>query len=251
MDNRAESRRAVSIDWISRMPRPKKITTSKSRRRRLADDGGFVADGDGLVADDDGLVAVGGTLHPDVLEKAYRMGIFPWSSHPAVTWWCPDPRTIFELDTFQASRSLRKRMRHSGWTLHLDRDFEGTMKRCAETTPDRPSTWISEEFIAGYCELHRRGLAHSVEVYENEEPVGGLYGVTIGGFFGGESMFRRRDDASKVALCHLVSHLRAHGFVLLDAQVMNPHLASLGAREISRAEFLRRLREALALKVTF
>ena len=107
MDNRAESRRAVSIDWISRMPRPKKITTSKSRRRRLADDGGFVADGDGLVADDDGLVAVGGTLHPDVLEKAYRMGIFPWSSHPAVTWWCPDPRTIFELDTFQASRSLR------------------------------------------------------------------------------------------------------------------------------------------------
>ena len=210
-----------------------------------------IVDDPGLVADDDGLVAVGGTLNPDILEKAYRMGIFPWSSHPAVTWWCPDPRAIFELDAFRASRSLRKRMRQSGWTLHLDRDFEGTMRRCAEPTASRPSTWISEDFIASYCELHRRGLAHSVEVFENEEAVGGLYGVTMGGFFGGESMYTRRSDASKIALCHLVAHLRARGFALLDAQVMNPHLASLGARDIPRAEFLRRLREALALKVTF
>jgi leucyl/phenylalanyl-tRNA--protein transferase len=210
-----------------------------------------IVDDPGLVADDDGLVAVGGTLNPDILEKAYRMGIFPWSSHPAVTWWCPDPRAIFELDAFRASRSLRKKMRQSGWTLHLDRDFEGTMRRCAEPTASRPSTWISEDFIASYCELHRRGLAHSVEVFENEEAVGGLYGVTMGGFFGGESMYTRRSDASKIALCHLVAHLRARGFALLDAQVMNPHLASLGARDIPRAEFLRRLREALALKVTF
>ncbi|HEY5283363.1 MAG TPA: leucyl/phenylalanyl-tRNA--protein transferase [Polyangia bacterium] len=210
-----------------------------------------IVDDPGLVADDDGLVAVGGTLNPDILEKAYRMGIFPWSSHPAVTWWCPDPRAIFELDAFRASRSLRKKMRQSGWTLHLDRDFEGTMRRCSEPTANRPSTWISEDFIASYCELHRRGLAHSVEVFENEEAVGGLYGVTMGGFFGGESMYTRRSDASKIALCHLVAHLRARGFALLDAQVMNPHLASLGARDIPRAEFLRRLREALALKVTF
>ena len=125
------------------------------------------------------------------------------------------------------------------------------MRRCAEPTADRPSTWISSDFIASYCELHRRGVAHSVEVCENEEVVGGLYGVSMGGFFGGESMFRRRSDASKAALCHLVSHLRARGFLLLDAQVMNPHLASLGAREIPRAEFLLRLREALALNVTF
>jgi len=211
----------------------------------------MIVDDPSLVADEDGLVAVGGTLHPDVLEKAYRMGIFPWSSHPAVTWWCPDPRAIFELDAFQVSRSLRKKMRQSEWTLHLDRDFEGTMRRCAEPTASRPSTWISEDFITSYCELHRRGLAHSVEVYENEEVVGGLYGVTMGGFFGGESMFARRSDASKIALCHLVAHLRTRGFALLDAQVMNPHLASLGACDISRAEFLRRLREALALKVTF
>jgi leucyl/phenylalanyl-tRNA--protein transferase len=213
------------------------------------------ADGDDAVddieADEDGLVAVGGSLHPDVLERAYRMGIFPWSSHPAVTWWCPDPRAIFELDTFHVPRSLRKTIRRLGWTFHVDRDFEGTMRRCAEATTDRPSTWISEDFIAGYCELHRRGEAHSVEVYDGDEAVGGLYGVAFGGFFGGESMFHRRTDASKAALAHLVSHLHDRGFVLLDAQVMNPHLASLGARDISRVTFLARLRRALTLNVTF
>lgn len=205
----------------------------------------------GQEASDDGLVAVGGTLHPDILEKAYRMGIFPWSSNPAVTWWCPDSRAIFDLDSFREPRSLRKQIRQSGWTFHLDRDFEGTMRRCAEPTADRPSTWISEDFIVAYGELHRRGMAYSVEVCEGDEVVGGLYGVTIGGFFGGESMFRRRSNASKAAVAHLVTHLRARGFVLLDGQVMTPHLASLGAKEISRTEFLRRLRVALAVPVTF
>jgi len=125
------------------------------------------------------------------------------------------------------------------------------MRRCAEPGPDRPSTWISEDFIVAYCELHQRGLAHSVEVYEGNEAVGGLYGVTIGGFFGGESMFRRKSNASKAAVSHLVAHLRTRGFALLDVQVMNPHLASLGAIEISRVEFLDRLRLATALPVTF
>jgi leucyl/phenylalanyl-tRNA---protein transferase len=204
-----------------------------------------------LEAVEDGLVAVGGRLHPDLLETAYRMGVFPWSSEPAVTWWCPDPRAVFELASFRESRSLRKRIRQSGWTFHLDRDFQGTMRRCAEPTPDRPETWITEDFISSYSELHRRGEAHSVEVYEGEAAVGGLYGVSIGGFFGGESMFHRRDDASKAALAHLVSHLRARGFSLLDAQVMNPHLANLGARDIPRSKYLLRLREALALPVSF
>jgi leucyl/phenylalanyl-tRNA--protein transferase len=152
---------------------------------------------------------------------------------------------------FAIARSLRKQIRRSGWTFAIDRDFEGTMRRCAEPTADRPSTWISEDFVVAYCELHRRSLAHSVEVYAGDEPVGGLYGVSMGGFFGGESMFRRRSNASKAALAHLVSHLRGRGFALLDAQVMNPHLASLGAREISRDEFLRRLQQALALPVQF
>jgi leucyl/phenylalanyl-tRNA--protein transferase len=200
---------------------------------------------------EDGLVAVGGTLHPDLLEQTYRMGVFPWSSEPAVTWWCPDPRAVFDLDGFRASHSLRKRIRQMGWTFHQDRDFEGTMRRCAEPTPDRPATWITDDFVAAYTELFHRGEAHSVEVYEGDEPVGGLYGVAIGGFFGGESMFHRRSDASKAALAHLVSHLRSSGFALLDAQVMNPHLARLGARDIPRAEYLRRLREAVALPVAF
>ena len=125
------------------------------------------------------------------------------------------------------------------------------MRRCAEATPDRPATWITDDFISAYSALFRRGAAHSVEVYEGEEAVGGLYGVVFGGFFGGESMFHRRPDASKAALAYLVAHLRARGFVLLDAQVMNPHLASLGARELPRAQFLCRLRDALALPVVF
>ena len=204
-----------------------------------------------LASDNDGLVAIGGTLHPDVLEKAYRMGVFPWSSEPAVTWWCPDPRAVFDLATFRPSHSLRKRIRQVGWTFHIDRDFEGTMRRCGESTVDRPETWITEDFVAAYGELFRRGEAHSVEVYDADVPVGGLYGVAMGGYFGGESMFHRRDDASKAALVHLISHLRSRGFVLLDAQVPNPHLLRMGAREMPRAEFLRRLRAALALPVAF
>jgi len=125
------------------------------------------------------------------------------------------------------------------------------MRRCAEPTSSRPSTWITDDFVAAYSELHRRGAAHSVEVYEKDEMVGGLYGVTIGGFFGGESMFHRRTDASKAAVAHLVQHLRQRGFVLLDAQVPTPHLARLGAVEISRHEYLTRLRQALVLPVAF
>ena len=125
------------------------------------------------------------------------------------------------------------------------------MRACAERTNDRPSTWISEDFVRAYTELYRRGHAHSVEVYEGDTLVGGLYGVTFGAFFGGESMFHRRTDASKAAVDHLVDHLRARGFLLLDAQVPNPHLASLGAVEIPRRNYLERLRVALAKAATF
>ena len=222
------------------MPRTRSVKSSlldKMRRSRESSE--------------DGLVALGGTLDPDLLEQAYALGIFPWSSEPMVTWWCPDPRAVFELSAFRQPRSLRKRIRQSNWSFHLDRDFEGTMRRCAEPTEERPATWITEDFISSYCELHRRGKAHSVEVYEGEAAVGGLYGVALGGFFGGESMFHRRADASKAALVHLIEHLRGRGFVLLDAQVMNPHLANLGARDIPRAEFLRQLGAALKLSVAF
>jgi leucyl/phenylalanyl-tRNA--protein transferase len=198
-----------------------------------------------------GLVAVGGTLDPTTLLRAYRAGVFPWSSDPVITWWCPDPRAVFDLESFHPSRSLRKSIRRCGWRFAVDRDFEGVMRACAEPSPERPSTWISDEFVNAYSELHRRGHAHSVEVYEGTELVGGLYGVALGGFFGGESMFHRRTDASKAAVSHLVEHLRRQGFTLLDAQVPTPHLASLGAVEISRAEYLRRLQKALTLDTSF
>ena len=199
----------------------------------------------------DGLVAVGGAVTPESLLRAYRTGVFPWSSDPMVTWWAPDPRAIFDTERYRSSRSLLKRIRRKGWTFALDQDFEGVMRKCAEPAPSRPTTWITGDFIAAYTELHRRGAAHSVEVYEKDELVGGLYGVSIGGFFGGESMFHRRPDASKAALAYLVQHLRQRGFVLLDAQVPTPHLARLGAVEISRDEYLARLRHAMALQVTF
>lgn len=198
-----------------------------------------------------GLVAVGGSLDPATLLRAYRSGIFPWSSDPVITWWCPDPRAIFDLQTFHPSRSLRKSIRRGGWQFAVDRDFEGVMRRCGQPTPQRPSSWINEDFIASYTELHRRGFAHSVEVYEGDEMVGGLYGVTIGAFFGGESMFNRRTDASKAAVAHLVDHLRRRGFLLLDAQVPTPHLRSLGAVDIPRDEYLARLAVALATPAIF
>ena len=215
----------------------------------MADEEDARDDGDADVPN--GLVAVGGTLDPDTVLRAYRAGIFPWSSEPVITWWCPDPRAVFDLETYQPARSLRKSVRRAGWRFAVDQDFETVMRRCAEPTAARPSTWITEDFVACYRELHRRGFAHSVEVYEGEEMVGGLYGVTLGGFFGGESMFHRRTDASKAAVAHLVEHLRAQGFVLLDAQVPTPHLSRLGAMQIPRAEYLRRLKIALSVKARF
>jgi leucyl/phenylalanyl-tRNA--protein transferase len=196
----------------------------------------------------EGLVAVGGSLDPDLLLDAYRKGIFPWSSDPALTWWSPDPRAIFDLETFKPHRSVMRTARRCGWRFAIDRDFPAVMRRCAEPTAERPATWITTDFVASYTELFRRGHAHSVEVYEGDELVGGLYGVTIGSFFGGESMFHRRTDASKAAVAYLVTRLRAGGFTLLDAQMPTPHLARLGAINIPRGEYLARLRAALPLR---
>jgi leucyl/phenylalanyl-tRNA---protein transferase len=192
-----------------------------------------------------GLVAVGGTLDPDALISAYSAGVFPWSSDPVLTWWSPDPRAIFDLTTWRAHRSIWRSARRAGWRFSVDRAFEAVMRSCGEATEERPSTWITDDFVRSYAELFRRGRAHSIEVWEGKELVGGLYGVALGGFFGGESMFHRRTDASKAAVAYLVERLRAGGFSLLDAQVPTPHLARLGAISIPRAEYLARLRAAL------
>jgi leucyl/phenylalanyl-tRNA--protein transferase len=201
--------------------------------------------------DDSGLVALGGKLEPETLISAYRSGIFPWSSDPVLSWWSPDPRAIFDLATWRPHRTIMRTARREGWQFTADRAFTDVMRGCAEASADRPATWITDEFIRSYSELHRRGLAHSVEVWEGDALVGGLYGVALGGFFGGESMFHRRTDASKAAVAHLVERLRAGGFTLLDAQVPTPHLARLGAVSIPRADYLARLRRALTVTATF
>jgi len=216
-------------------------------------------------ADENGLVAIGGSLDPELVLVAYASGVFPWSSDPVISWWSPDPRAIFDLPTYQAHRSTRQSVRRGGWRFSVDEAFERVMRECAAPAPGRESTWISEDFVRSYKVLHARGYAHSIEVWEGLGPsgaaggaersetevlVGGLYGVTIGGFFGGESMFNRRTDASKAAVMHLVERLRACGFVLCDAQVPTPHLHRLGAIDITRDEYLARLGPALDVEAT-
>ena len=195
---------------------------------------------------EDGLVALGGRLDVETLLSAYRAGIFPWSSDPVLTWWSPDPRAIFDLETWRPHRTVGRTARRNGWRFTVDADFQGVMRACAEEASDRPSTWITDDFVRAYGQLHRRGQAHSVEVWEGDALVGGLYGVALGGLFGGESMFHRRTDASKAAVGHLIERLRGCGFTLLDAQVPTPHLERIGAIAIPRADYLARLKRALA-----
>jgi leucyl/phenylalanyl-tRNA--protein transferase len=198
-------------------------------------------------ADETGLVAVGGRLDPDLVLTAYASGVFPWSSKPMVTWWSPDPRAVFDLEGWKPHRTIMRTARKHGWRFTVDEKFSEVMRACAAPAPGRESTWITADFLACYQELHRRGHAHSIEVHEGGELVGGLYGVTIGGFFGGESMFHTRTDASKAATVYLVERLRACGFTLCDAQVPTEHLARLGAVDIPREEYLRLLSAALPL----
>lgn len=197
-----------------------------------------------------GFVALGGDLSVPRLLLAYRSGIFPWSVDP-VTWWSPDPRGILELDRFHVSRSLARTLRKGAFRVTMDQAFREVIERCAEPGPGRTSSWITPEFVAAYVRLHEAGHAHSVECWKGGELVGGVYGVHIGGFFAGESMFHRANDASKAALCRLVEHLRARGFALFDIQMVTPHTQQLGATQISRGEYLVRLADAVALPRTF
>ncbi len=198
-------------------------------------------------ADEHGLLAVGVDFRPGTLLRAYRSGIFPWpQSERLVGWFSPNPRAIFPLDQEpHVSRSMRRRLRSSEWTIRVDGAFEEVVLACGERR--RGGTWITKNLVAGYRLLFELGWAHCVEVREGDELVGGIYGVAIGGLFAGESMFHRRTDASKVAFFHLVKRLRAAGYVLFDVQVQNPHIASLGCIEIPRREYVARLQRALAV----
>jgi leucyl/phenylalanyl-tRNA--protein transferase len=197
-----------------------------------------------------GLVALGGDLSMPRLLLAYQTGVFPWSVNP-ITWWSPDPRGILELDRFHVSTSLAKTLRRGLFRLTLDLAFRDVIEACAAPRPGHNGTWISPEFIEAYTCLHRAGHAHSVECWLGKDLVGGVYGVRVGGFFAGESMFHRVNDASKVALFHLVEHLRERGFGLLDIQMVTPHTRLLGATEVPREEYLQRLNAATKLTCEF
>ena len=201
-------------------------------------------------ADDDGLVAIGGDLSVERLLLAYRSGIFPWTVNP-ISWWSPGQRGIFELETFQAPRRLAQIIRQQPYVVTRDRAFRQVMQGCAAPGRGRGKTWISPGFIAAYTALHEAGHAHSVECWQGAKLVGGIYGVSVGGLFAGESMFHRADNASKIALVHLIEHLRACGYALFDIQMITPATESLGAVEISRADYLRRLAKARELKCEF
>jgi leucyl/phenylalanyl-tRNA--protein transferase len=201
-------------------------------------------------ADDNGLVAIGGDLGPERLLQAYRSGVFPWyGENEPICWWSPDPRAIFELDRLHIARRMRRTLRSGGFTVTVDRDFAGVIRGCAQGRTE--GTWITPEMIQAYETLHARNYAHSIEVWQEDELAGGLYGVAIGGFFAGESMFARRRDSSKVALVHLMERLRQRGFQLFDIQFLTDHTTRLGAVEIPRSEYLVRLREALAVSAAF
>ncbi len=198
------------------------------------------------LAQPNGLLAAGGDLSVTRLLDAYRHGIFPWfGQDDPILWWSPDPRMVLFPSEFKLSHSLRKTLRKGAFEVRTDSALEQVMRACAAPREGESGTWIVEEMIAAYCELHRLGYAHSVEVWMEGELVGGLYGVAIGRMFYGESMFSRRNDASKIALAHLARQLERWNFGMIDCQMHTPHLASLGAREIPRAEFIARLQELI------
>lgn len=195
----------------------------------------------------DGLLAAGGDLSPRRLLNAYRHGIFPWySAGQPILWWSPDPRAVLYPDELHLSHSLRKTLRKDEYQVRFDTAFREVILQCAQPRGDGHGTWLTDEMIEAYCELHRLGYAHSAESWYDGEPVGGLYGIAIGKMFFGESMFARRRDASKIAFVHLVTELQKTGYRLIDCQVASAHLARLGVASIPRQRFIKELREACA-----
>ncbi|MFQ3592602.1 MAG: leucyl/phenylalanyl-tRNA--protein transferase [Gemmataceae bacterium] len=201
------------------------------------------------LADEDGLVALGGDLSVERLLAAYSSGIFPWYDEESpILWWSPGHRAIFDLQTFRPPSRLARTIRQRGFTFRINSSFREVIQACSQRDE---GTWITPELIRAYEHLHLRGYAHCLETWQNDSLVGGIYGVALGGLFAGESMFSRVSDASKAALCQLIEHLRMRGYQLFDIQVINNHTASLGAIEIPRAEYLKRLRLALQQPITF
>ena len=219
----------TAIPWLNPAGEPRFPPTTRARR------------------DINGLLAAGGALREPWLLAAYRRGIFPWFNEgDPILWWAPDPRAMFVPGTVHGSRRLRRRLRREpALRVTFDRCFARVLDHCAAPRDGESGTWLSREMRAAYLALHRRGHAHSVEVWEGAHLIGGLYGPVLGGAFFGESMFSSAPDGSKIALLLLSEQLRRWRFTLLDCQLLTPHLARLGAREVSREQFERQL--ALAL----
>lgn len=196
-------------------------------------------------ASPEGIIAVGGALNADNLIHAYRQGIFPWPMEGwPLTWFCPPERAVLNFAEVHVPSRLARFARHAPYRFTIDRDFRAVINACAKAArPDQDGTWITPQMIRAYIELHERDNAHSVEAWEGDQLIGGLYGVDAGGVFAGESMFYRRPNASKLALLHLIEYMRGRGAKWLDIQVMTPHMKALGAAVIDRDEFLDRLRE--------
>ena len=210
---------------------------------------GLVKFPDPRTANSDGIVAIGGDLLPETLLTAYRRGIFPWPvDELPLLWFCPAQRAVLDFSHLHVPRSLARKSRRTTMRFTIDSAFAAVIRSCAETPrPGQPGTWIMPAVQRAYVELHRLRIAHSVEAWQGEALVGGIYGVDVDGAFAAESMFYRQTDASKLALLHLVDHLRRGGLDWLDVQILNPHLARLGARAIDREEFLDRLRRTREL----
>ena len=201
------------------------------------------------LAEPDGLLAAGGDLSTERLLAAYRLGIFPWYSRgQPILWWSPDPRTVFETERMHVPRRLARWLRTCDWTLSADTAFETVVRACAAPRAKQRGTWLDPDMRKAYQRLHALGHAHSVEAWDGDALVGGIYGVSIGHMFFGESMFSAADNGSKVALLGLARALRDCGFPLLDAQVASPHLFTLGAIEMARAEFCARMAELAAFE---
>ena len=204
-----------------------------------------------------GLLAFGGDLRPERILAAYRRGIFPWyQDDQPILWWSPNPRAVLFPEQIHISRSMQKSLRSERFSLRMDTDFAGVMQGCAEITERRSGTWITEPMRKAYCKLHELGYAHSIEVWsqekngEAEKLIGGLYGIALGAVFFGESMFSREENASKIALIRLSQQLQRWGFAVLDCQVSNPHLHSMGASTIARSDFVKLLRQHTDRKLT-
>lgn len=199
--------------------------------------------------DPHGLVYIGGDLEPETLLAAYQRGIFPWfNDDDPFLWWSPDPRAIFEFETIHFSRRLLRLVRQQRFTITCNQAFPEVMRCCSARDE---GTWITDDMYDAYVDLHRLGHAHSVEAWQNDILVGGIYGVAIGGFFAAESMFHRVTDAGMVAMASLVQRLVAHGFTLLDTQMATDHTRLLGAIDIPRDEYLQRLTDAIARPASF